>query len=88
VYQAKYKPFSDSSNSPWEIGQILRERNVVVVPASLPKAMYRICAGWVDSARATRVPIFEPDQTSGRDCAQVGEIAIHQTIAYGWLTAH
>ena len=88
VYQAKYKPFSDSSNSPWEIGQILRQRNVVVVPASLPKAMYRICAGWVDSARATRVPIFEPDQTSGRDCAQVGEIAIHQTIAYGWLTAH
>jgi hypothetical protein len=86
VYYAQFKPLSGYSGSGWGIGQIVRGRNVVVLPASLPKASYRICAGWLDSARATRLAILESDRESRQNCAQIGEIATHQPPGYGWFS--
>jgi hypothetical protein len=88
VYYAKYRPLTGSSSSQWKVGEIIRERNVVVLPASLPKASYQTCVGWFDAARGTRLAILKPDPKNKQDCVRIGKVEIHQTASYGWFSAN
>jgi hypothetical protein len=88
VYHANYRPLAGYSSSQWKVGEIIRERNVVVLPASLPKASYQISVGWYDFARGTRLAIVKSDAKNRQDSAQIGEIEIHRTPSYGWFSAN
>jgi hypothetical protein len=88
VYDAKYRMLTGSSSSSWKVGETVRERKVVVLPASLPKASYQIWVGWFDSARAAPLAILKPDPKNKQDCVRIGKVEIHQTPSYGWFSAN
>lgn len=88
VYHASYRPLTGYSSSQWRVGEIIRERNVVVLPASLPKASYQIWVGWFDSARATRLAILKSNAKNRQGFAQIGQVEIHRTPTYGWFSAN
>jgi 4-amino-4-deoxy-L-arabinose transferase-like glycosyltransferase len=87
VYYGQYRPLTVYSSSHSKDGEIIRDRKVVVLPASLPKASYQIWIGWFDSARATRLEIVNSDSKHRRDCTYIGEVEIQQTPIYGWFRA-
>jgi hypothetical protein len=89
AYQSTRTPLAGShSSAKWKLGEIIRERNIVVLPALLPKGMYQICVSWSDPVRAARLAILKSEAKNEQDCAQVGQVEIRQTPNYGWFAAN
>jgi hypothetical protein len=87
IYHSNLKPLAaHHPSTAWKPGEIVRERTVVVLPVSLPKAKYRISIGWLDQARAERLAVVESNVRNEQGCAQVGEIEIRRTPKYGWFS--
>jgi hypothetical protein len=69
------------------VGDIIRERYVMVLPDSLPGGKYQIRVGWFDSGGWRRLPIFNSAASNSEDSARVAEIDVHNPPQYGWFRA-
>jgi hypothetical protein len=74
------------STTKWKVGDIIRERYVMVLPESLPGGKYQIRVGSFDPARR-RLPIFKGAASNLEDTARVAEIDVHDPPRYGWFRA-
>lgn len=67
----------------WKPGEVIDERYVLIVPASLPAAKYELRLGWYEPARQIRLPIL--GDSDGKARATVAEIETRGPWKYRWL---
>jgi hypothetical protein len=72
--------------SKWAVGDIIRERYVLVLPGSLAAGKYQIRVGWLDPSRGPRLPILNPTGSDEADRAKVAEVDVGSPPRYGWFS--
>ena len=88
AYQQEHWPRAERfSTTKWKVGDIIRERYVMVLPGSLPGGKYQIRVGWFDPAGGRRLPILKSAASNSEDSARVAEIDVHNPPQYGWFRA-
>lgn len=86
VFQQDHWPLAGHlTTSQWSVGDVVRERYVVVLPGSLPPGRYQLRVGWFDPPRGPRLPIVSPSASDGEDRAAVADIEIHRAPRYRWF---
>ena len=87
VYQQDHWPVSGHfQTTQWSVGDVVRERYVVILPENLPAGRYQLRVGWFDPEKGARLPIVSPGISDGEDRARVAEIEVPGTPRYGWFT--
>jgi hypothetical protein len=74
------------ATSKWAVGDIIRERYVLVLPGSLAAGKYQIRVGWFDPSRGPRLPILNPTASDEADRAKVAEVDVRSSPRYGWFS--
>jgi hypothetical protein len=87
VCQQDHWPLGGRFPTPgWKVGDIIRERYVVVLPDSLPEGNYQIRLGWFDPVRGSRLPILDPGASDGEDRLRAADIEVPRPPQYGWFS--
>lgn len=71
--------------SSWEVGDVIRERYILVLPNALPGGTYRLRLGWFDPQTGGRLPITNPAASDQENCASVASLEVHPPPRYHWL---
>ena len=86
VYQQDHWPLSGHSRtSQWIVGDVLRERYVVVLPENLPAGRYQIRVGWWEPPRGSRLRIVSAGASDGEDRAIVVDVEVRRPPRYRWF---
>jgi hypothetical protein len=72
--------------SKWALGDIIRERYILVLPGSLAAGRYQIRVGWFDPSRGRRLPILSPTASDQADRARVADVGVRPPPRYGWFS--
>jgi len=87
VFQQDHWPLSGHlPTTRWKVGDVIRERYVVVAPNWLPEGKYQIWAGWYDPASGRRLPVIDTSSSDEMDRTRLGEIEVHRPPRYGWFS--
>ena len=70
----------------WKVGDIIRERYVVVAPENAAPGHYQVRVGWYDPESGDRLPILSPGASDGEDRARVAEFEVRRAPRYGWFS--
>jgi len=86
VYQQDHWPQDGRApTSSWEVGDIIRERYVLVLPNGLAEVSYRLQLGWFDPQTGARLPIAHPAASDRDNRASVADLTVHAPPKYRWL---
>jgi len=86
VFQQDHWPLAGHfPTTRWKVGEIIRERYVIVLPGELPAGRYQLRVGWFDPAHGPRLPIMTPSASDGEARAIVAEIEAHRAPRYRWF---
>ncbi len=88
VYEQEHWPLAGHlPTSQWNIGDVVRERYVMVLPNSLAAGRYQIRVGWVDPNRGPRLRVVNCSPSDGEGRAIVAEINAPLGPRYEWFRA-
>jgi len=89
AYQQDHWPLNGRvRTAEWAPGDIVRERYVVVLPASVPRGTYDILLGWFDVVTGRRLQITGPRAPYKDDRARVAAVTVGRPPNYGWFTVN
>ena len=87
VYQQDHWPLAGHlPTSRWEVGDVVRERYVMVLPGGLSPGRYQIRVGWFDPKGGPRLPVANPSGSDGEDRAPVADVEVHRAPWYRWFS--
>ncbi len=87
VFQEDHWPLAGHfPTTRWAVGDVIRERYVVVLPNWLPAGTYQLRLGWYDPETGRRLPIVSPSTSDGEDRARVAKIEVRRPPTYRWFS--
>jgi 4-amino-4-deoxy-L-arabinose transferase-like glycosyltransferase len=72
----------------WNVGDIVRERYILVFPGNISPGHYQVRVGWFDPVQGPRLPIISSPASDEQARAIVAEIEISRTPKYSWFRVH
>ncbi len=87
VFQQDHWPMAGHvSTAQWNVGAVIRERCVLVLPGDLTPGRYQLRVGWFDPVRGPRLSVAGAG-SDGEDRAIVSELSVKGRPPSGWFRA-